>query len=621
MKRTHAMPFGAAVLDRGGVRFRLWAPSIDNVVLECAHGDGWRDHAMQRSADGWHEATLPDARAGDRYRYRMPGGLRVPDPASRRNPEDVHGPSEVVDPLAHAWRDETWTGRPWNEAVLYELHLGTFTPEGSLAAARARLAELAEIGITAVELMPIADFPGQRNWGYDGVLPFAPDGSYGTPTELKRFVETAHDLGLMVLLDVVYNHFGPEGNYLPAYCPEFFNAALTTPWGAAINFDGDQARTVRDFFVHNALYWIEEYGFDGLRMDAVHAISDDSMPPIVEEICTALQQGPGRHRHLHVVLENDLNQAHRLERDADGLPRVATAQWNDDLHHAAHVLLTGEADGYYADYAQRPLEQFGLALAQGFVYSGQPSAFRGGEPRGEPCAHLPLGAFVSFLQTHDQIGNRAMGERIDALADPVLLMAARTCVLLSPHTPMLFMGEEYGASTPFQYFCDFGAELAAAVTAGRRAEFRRFAAFADETARSRIPDPNDEATFRSSRLDARERAQAAHAEALAQTREVLRVRRTELAPRFGAGCRNHHWSCEGDALRVVWQLDAGDAKDAAAPPLLHLVANFGAAEAEVAWPPGRAIHLLRVGEAHPPGAALRLAPGGVCATLEERKDE
>ncbi|MDM0013295.1 malto-oligosyltrehalose trehalohydrolase [Variovorax sp. J22P168] len=630
MKRVHAMPFGAELLEAGGVRFRLWAPSLPQVVLELARGDGdggsWQDHAMQRLEGGWHEATLPHAAAGDRYRLRLPDGLRVPDPASRRNPDDVHGPSEVVDPRAHDWTDDSWTGRPWNEAVVYELHLGTFTPQGTLAAAGDRLADLAELGITAVELMPIADFPGRRNWGYDGVLPFAPDTSYGTPEDLKCFVERAHGLGLMVLLDVVYNHFGPEGNYLHACCPEFFNAAHQTPWGAAINFDGPEARTVRDFFVHNALYWIEEYGFDGLRLDAVHAIRDDSRPGIVEEICSALRQGPGRLRQVHVVLENDLNEAHRLERDAEGEPLAATAQWNDDLHHAAHVLLTGEADGYYADYAQRPIEQFGLALAQGFIYSGQPSDFRGGEPRGEPCTHLPLGAFVSFLQTHDQVGNRAFGERIDALADPARLLAARSCVLLSPHTPMLFMGEEYAATTPFQFFCDFGPELAAAVTAGRRSEFGRFASFGDQAAQARIPDPNDEATFAASRLDSAEREAPTQAQALALTRELLRVRRVELTPRFGAGCRTHQWSCEGDALRLVWQLDAPGTDADGAPDgkvpqaFLHLVANFGRGDAELAWPPGRVIH-LRHGDASPaPGNMLRLASGGVCAALEEFVD-
>jgi maltooligosyltrehalose trehalohydrolase len=619
MRHAHPMPFGAEMLEAGGVRFRLWAPAAPQLVLEWRRApQDWHAAPMRRSSDGWHEATLPDAAAGDLYRYLLPDGLRVPDPASRRNPHDVHGPSEVIDPRAHAWRDGGWTGRPWEEAVIYEMHVGAFTPEGSFAAAQARLADLASIGITVVELMPLGDFPGRRNWGYDGALLFAPDASYGTPAELKAFVDAAHGLGLMVLLDVVYNHFGPEGNYLHAYCPQFFNDAHRTPWGAAINFDGEHSRTVRDFFVHNALYWVEEYRFDGLRMDAVHAIRDDTKPPIVEEICTALRQGPGRYRQVHVVLENDQNEAHRLERDEQGLPVAATAQWNDDLHHAAHVLLTHETDGYYADYAQRPLEQFGLALAQGFVYSGQPSAFRGGAPRGELCGHLPLGAFVSFLQTHDQIGNRAFGERIDALADPVPLQAARACVLLSPHTPMLFMGEEFAASSPFRYFCDFEPALAAAVAAGRRGEFGRFAAFADEDARARIPDPNNEEAFLASRLRWEERERPPHDRALRQTAALLAVRRAELMPRFGGASRAHRWSCEGDALRVVWRLEPQG--EANGPAHLHLVANFGTAMQDLAAPPGRVIYPAGEAQGRSNGAALRLAPGGVCATIEEMHD-
>lgn len=619
MKHLHPMPFGAEVMEAGGTRFRLWAPAAQEVVLECRGGDGeWRATPMRRDTKGWHEAVLSEPGAGDLYRYRLPDGLRVPDPASRRNPEDVHGPSEIVDPRAYAWKDDDWAGRPWHEAVIYEMHLGTFTPEGTFTAARTRLAELASIGITAVELMPLADFPGRRNWGYDGVLPFAPDTSYGTPAELKAFVDAAHALGLMVLIDVVYNHFGPEGNYLHAYCPQFFNAAHQTPWGAAINFDGENAGTVRDFFVHNALYWVEEYRFDGLRMDAIHAIRDDSKPPIVEEICAALRQGPGRQRHVHVVLENDLNESHRLERDdVHGLPLAGTAQWNDDLHHAAHVLLTGETDGYYADYAQRPLEQFGLALAQGFVYSGQPSAFRGGEARGEPCDHIPLGAFVSFLQTHDQIGNRAWGERIDALADPALLRAARACVLLSPHTPMLFMGEEFAASTPFQYFCDFGPELAAAVSKGRREEFGRFAAFADERALASIPDPNGEEAFMASKLKWEEREQAPHDEALRHTRALLAVRHKELMPRFGGHSRVQQWSCEGDALRMVWRLGT---RGEETPVLLHLLANFGAGTTRHAAPPGRMIYSTATRQCEPAGAGMTLAPGGACASLEGPDD-
>ena len=356
--------------------------------------------------------------------------------------------------------------------------------QGTFAAAAARLPELAALGVNALQLMPLAAFPGARNWGYDGVLPFAPAACYGTPDELKALVDAAHGAGMMVLLDVVYNHFGPDGNYLHAYCPEFFNPAERTPWGAAINFDGPSSRTVRDYFLHNALYWTTEYRLDGLRLDAVHAFRDSSRPDIVCEIAQALREGPGREqpdgdRRVHLVLENNRNEARYLARDAAGRPLYATAQWDDDVHHALHVLVSGEIDGYYADYAPDPLARLGRALAEGFAYQGEHSAYRD-RSRGEPSAHLPPDAFVGFLQNHDMIGNRAFGERIDGFADARFLVAAYACLLLTPLVPMLFMGEEFAASTPFLYFCDFGPELAAAVAAGRRREFQRFAAFTDD---------------------------------------------------------------------------------------------------------------------------------------------
>ena len=622
MKREHAMPFGATVLAEGGVAFRLWAPSMSPVVLERepqgGHTKAPVEHPMLLETDGFHSITVPEARAGDPYRFRMPNGLRAPDPASRYNPNDVHGASQVIDAGAYDWHDDAWRGRPWSEAVIYELHIGTFTPEGTFTAATARLAALAELGVTTIEVMPLADFPGLRNWGYDGVLHYAPDASYGTPDALKAFVDAAHALGLMVLIDVVYNHFGPEGNYLHAYCPQFFNPLHQTPWGSAINYDGEASRTVRDFFVHNALYWVEEYHFDGLRMDAIHAIRDDSPQHIVREVTETLRAGPGRTRHIHVVLENELNESSFLERDADGKPRDGTAQWNDDLHHAAHVLTTGETDGYYGDYADAPVSQFGRALAEGFVYQGQPSPYREGETRGESSMHLPSAAFVSFLQTHDQIGNRAFGDRIHALGDPVLLRAAYACVLLSPHVPMLFMGEEYAASTPFQYFCDFGPELAEAVSKGRREEFGRFATFATDEARARIPDPNAESTFLGSKLRWEERATDPHAQWLRLIGELLAVRQRAVVPHLmgqrGAGS----FSCErevegnragGNILRVVWRLDASASS-------LHMLANFGAPTAEgIAKPPGQTIY---TSAAEPTGdATLRLARGGVCVTFQE----
>ncbi|VTU23617.1 Malto-oligosyltrehalose trehalohydrolase [Variovorax sp. PBS-H4] len=612
MNHFHTMPFGTTVLDGGGVRFALWAPAAEQVVLEL--GDAPSPHPMLRNADGWHRLDLPEARPGDAYRFRLPDGLRVPDPASRFNPDDVHGASRVVDPAAYAWQHGAWRGRPWEEAVVYELHVGTFTSEGTFAAARQRLPALAQLGITAIELMPLADFPGERNWGYDGVLQFAPDASYGTPDDLKALVDAAHGLGLMVLIDVVYNHFGPEGNYLHAYCPQFFNPKHQTPWGAAINYDGAEARTVRDFFIHNALYWVEEFRFDGLRMDAIHAIRDDSALHIVQEICQALRRGPGRERQVHVVLENDANQASFLARDTLGQPPCATAQWNDDLHHAAHVLVTGETDGYYADYADDPLAQFGRALAQGFVYQGQPSAFRGGEQRGEDASRLPLVAFVSYLQTHDQVGNRAFGERIQAIGDIALVRAAWTCLVFSPHVPMLFMGEEFEATTPFQYFCDFGPELADAVSQGRREEFGRFASFGDEAARARIPDPNAESTFAASKLRWEECDDPLHEAWRVQLGEMLALRQERLVPLLAGQCGPGRFQAENGVLRVAWTLaDTTRGEDG---PRLHLAANFGDAPVDgVAPPAGEAVYANAV--ERDDSGTLRLARGAVLVTLQE----
>jgi maltooligosyltrehalose trehalohydrolase len=607
MMHRHGMPFGAELRADGSTRFRLWAPGAASVELELAGSAGQARLAMRRDANGWHE-LVTRAAAGTRYRFVVGDGLLVPDPASRCNPDDVHGASEVVDPHAYRWRHD-WRGRPWYEAVVYELHIGTFTPEGTFAAAAARLPALAALGITAVELMPVADFPGARNWGYDGVLPFAPDSSYGRPDELKALIDAAHGHGLMVLLDVVYNHFGPEGNYLHAYCPAFFNPKHQTPWGAAINFDGDGARTVRDFFIHNALYWIEEYCFDGLRLDAIHAIRDDSTPHIVTEIAQALHAGPGRERPVHLVLENDANQSRFLERDADGRPCAATAQWNDDLHHALHVPLTGEGDGYYADYADAPRERLGRGLAEGFVYQGDASAFRGGEARGEPSAQLPPTAFISFLQTHDQVGNRAFGERLHALSDSTGERAAIAALLLAPHVPMLFMGEEWAASTPFQFFCDFGPELAEAVTRGRREEFGRFAAFADPAVRARIPDPNAPTTFQASKLDWAEREASPHRERLALVRELLALRRQQIVPRLAGARTGGRFEIANGVVCVAWPLAAG--------ATLHLALNLAEADATLPRvPPGRCLYTLNAQPAEGAGGALRMAAWSVRVTLE-----
>jgi maltooligosyltrehalose trehalohydrolase len=605
MSACHRMPFGAEHRANGTTRFRLWAPGAAAVELDP---DSAREHArlaMERNAEGWHELTTA-APAGARYRFVVGEGLQVPDPASRFNPDDVHGASEIVDPLAYRWRCPDWRGRPWHEAVVYELHIGAFTQEGTFAAAARRLRVLAELGVTAVELMPVADFPGARNWGYDGVLPFAPDASYGRPEDLKALVDSAHELGLMALLDVVYNHFGPEGNYLHAYCREFFNPKHRTPWGAAINFDGPRARTVRDFFIHNALFWIEEYRFDGLRLDAIHAVRDDSTPHIVSEIAHALHEGPGAQRQVHLILENDANQSRFLGRDARNRPLQATAQWNDDVHHALHVPLTGEADGYYADYADRPLERLGRGLAEGFIYQGDPSEFRGGALRGEPSAQLPPTAFISFLQTHDQVGNRAFGERIHALTEPPRERAALAALLLSPQVPMLFMGEEWAASTPFQFFCDFGAELAEAVTRGRREEFGRFAVFADPAVRERIPDPNAPTTFQASKLNWTETEISPHRERLALVRELLDIRRRQLVPHLAGARTGGRYEISNGVLCVDWPL--------AARAVLRLALNLCDADATLPQlPSGRCLYALGAQAAH---GALRMPPCSVYVTLE-----
>jgi maltooligosyltrehalose trehalohydrolase len=600
VRRSHAMPFGAEVRPDGETRFRLWAPTAKRVELMLGEAQ-----PMAARDGGWFE-SIARAGHGTRYAFRIDGRLTVPDPASRSNPDDVHASSCVIDPRAFEWQDGGWRGRPWHEAIVYELHVGTFTREGTFAAAIERLDALAELGIAAIELMPVAEFPGTRNWGYDGVLLYAPDASYGTPEDLKRLVQAAHARGLAVLLDVVYNHFGPDGNYLHAYAPQFFNAAHATPWGAAINFDGAQCRTVRDFYVHNALYWIEEFHFDGLRLDAVHAIRDDSRPDIVDEIARALRAGPGSERHVHLVLENDRNESRRLERDASGAPLLATAQWNDDLHHALHVIASGERDGYYADYADSPLAQLGRALAEGFVYQGQSSQFRGGRARGAPSAHLPPDAFVSFLQNHDQVGNRAFGERLHAFADPRREQAALACLLLAPQIPMLFMGEEFAAATPFLYFCDFGGALAESVRNGRRAEFARFAAFADREARERIPDPGAGSTFEASKLRWDERERPGHRERLALVRELIAARNRHLVPRLAGARASGHPEIVNGVLQVSWTMGDGAG--------LSLRVNFGGQPATI--PGARAGETIyQSGVARRPNADLHFEPGAVGATL------
>jgi len=557
-----AKPFGADILPTGGVRFRLYAPGARVVELDC--GSSGVPRAMVRGNDGFYELAVPEAGPQTRYTFVI-DGLRVPDPASRYQPGGVHGASEVIDPKAYAWRDGEWSVPPWHETIFYELHVGTFTSAGTYAAAAEHLDELVTLGVTAVELMPLAEAPGERNWGYDGVLPYAPAHYYGTPDDLRAFVDRAHALGLAVFLDVVYNHFGPEGNYLHAYAPEFYTDRYDTPWGAALDVGAPERRDIRAFFIENAIYWLDEFHFDGLRLDAVHAIYDGDERPFLRELAASVRDRIDR--TVHLVLENDGNESTLLEAGF-------RAQWNDDSHHAAHVVATGQRDGYYADYADAPIALLGRTITTGFAYQGEASRYRNLPSRGEPSAHLPLASFVNFLQNHDQIGNRPFGERITALAPDYAVRTIVAIILLAPPVPLLFMGEEWGASTPFLFFCNFEPELARAVTAGRRAEFAAFAEFSDERARERIPDPSARETFERSIVRWEERTTPPHAAWLAFYTHVLGIRKREIVPRIAGatGLRSRYDTIGATGLRARWHLHDGST--------LGLEANLGDAAAD-----------------------------------------
>ncbi len=550
--------FGTLGPIDGQTVFRLWAPSAGKVDLFIDVA-GATDHlAMEQQTDGWFTARLKlPAATPCLYSFRIDNDLMVPDPASRYQPRDVHGPSLLVAASGGSREEkQPWRGRPWRETVIYELHVGTFTPQGTLAAAAAKLDYLADLGITAVELMPLSDFPGQRNWGYDGVLPFAPDSSYGTIADLHHFIEQAHVRRLMVLLDVVYNHFGPEGSYLSVYAKPFFTDRHRTPWGSAIDFDGQHSTMVRRFFIENALFWLTEFGFDGLRLDAVHAIFDESRPHILQELAQAVQEGPGRRRHIHLLLENDGNTARYLRWQTSSGKKCYIAQLNDDIHHAYHTLLTGESDVYYSDFCRRPIDHLGRCLTEGFAWQGERSPYRQNRPRGEPSADLMPTRFVSFLQNHDQIGNRAFGERISQLTRPAALRAATTALLLSPSVPLLFMGQEWAATSPFLFFCHFEPDLAVRVATGRR---REFAAFSTSRKWKRIPDPTREETFSRSILNWQEQEGEEHRQWLLFHRQLLHLRRERIVPLLDLVCENKssYRRLGGSGLQATWPLRDG----------------------------------------------------------------
>jgi maltooligosyltrehalose trehalohydrolase len=521
------LPFGAEV-EAGGVGFRVFAEGRRRVEVAIEGGPGGlagRSFALAAEGDGFHAGRVAGVGAGTRYRYRLePGGALFPDPASRSQPDGPHGASEVVDPRAFRWTDGAWRGRALRGLVLYELHVGTFTPEGTFAAAARELERLAALGVNAVELMPVAEFPGRFGWGYDGVDLFAPARAYGRPDDLRALVDRAHALGLAVLLDVVYNHLGPDGNYLRAFAPRFFSSRRAGEWGEPPDFDGPGAPFARALVLANAAYWVEEFHLDGLRLDATQGLFDDSAEPIVAAIARRAREA-APHRRVLVIGENEPQDA-SLARPVEAGGAGLDALWSDDFHHAAVVALTGRREAYFTDYRGAPQELVSAAR-RGFLFQGQRYRWQQ-KRRGTPALDLAPERFVHFLENHDQVANAAGGRRLRALTSAGRLRAMTVALLLGPATPLLFQGQEYGAPQPFRYFADHAGDLARCVREGRARFERQFpGAVALETAGGALADPVDPRTFEASRLDPRDRETAEAAAWLALHRDLLALRRDD----------------------------------------------------------------------------------------------
>jgi maltooligosyltrehalose trehalohydrolase len=516
-----------ACVDTEGVTFRVWAPRWGRVELLLDPGlPSSRTRPLQRSNNGIFTGIFGDVAAGDLYSYVLDGAGPFPDPASRFQPQGVHGPSMVIDPRAYAWSDGGWRGVSLGDAIIYELHVGTFSPQGTFAGVTERLPYLADLGVTVIELMPVADFPGSRNWGYDGASLFAPSRVYGTPDDLRRLVDAAHDLGLAMMLDVVYNHFGPDGAYACLFSPSYLSAKHSSRWGAAVNLDDEGSRSVREFLIENAQHWVQEYHLDGLRLDATHGLIDDSPRHFVAELAARLRAASPDRSLL--LAEDDRNLTSIVgppEEGGWGLDAV----WADDLHHHLRRHTAGDTDGYYQDFSGATTD-IARTIRDGWFYRGQFSMYRQ-EPRGTDPAGVPPQRMVVCLQNHDQVGNRPLGGRLHHHVDPDVFRALSALLVFLPETPLLFMGQGWAASSPFLYFTNHHPELGRLVTAGRRAEFSRFRAFADPQAQALIPDPQAETTWASSRLLWEERAVTPHAGTLELYRTLLRLRRTEIAAR------------------------------------------------------------------------------------------
>ena len=517
-------PWGAEIRE-DGVVLRLWAPQEKRLRVELAG----RVHEMRAVDGGWFEFVADRDAIGAQYRFVLADGLAVPDPASRRQAGTVDGPSRIV--AVPASSAPAWGGRPWEEAVLYEMHIGTFTPQGTFRAAIDRLDHLADLGITFLEIMPVAHFHGRRGWGYDGVLHYAPHSAYGSPDDMRAFVDAAHARSLGVILDVVYNHFGPEGNYIGRYAPGFFRDDRQTPWGAAIDFS---SRPVRRYFIDNALYWIRDFGLDGLRFDAVEQIYDSSPRHILDEIAERVH-ATVRDRPVHLIVEDQRNDVGLLLRNEQGRPKTFTAEWNDDFHHVAHVIATGESGGHYTDFSTRLEEKLALSLARGFVFPNRGSAKVAPMTGADADTPLAPTCFIDFLQNHDQIGNRAFGDRLLDSAGEPMVKVLTAILLLSPPIPFLFMGQDYAEKRPFQFFCDYEGDLAEIIRRGRLDEARGFGGLAAGRREDELPDPNAESTFEACKLDwtalGRQPGRGWHA----FTRQLLDLRRTHIVPLLQAG--------------------------------------------------------------------------------------
>lgn len=593
--RVFPKTWGAEYVAVGEVRFRLWAPGQKTVTLRL-DGD---DTEMSESGDGWFELLATGISAGAEYNYVLADGTVVPDPASRAQKDDVNGPSLVIDPTNYDWQDTGWKGRPWEEAVIYELHIGTFTPEGTFRAAIDKLPYLADLGITMIEVMPLSQFGGKRGWGYDGVLLYAPHSAYGPPEDFKTFVDAAHGHGLSVVLDIILNHFGPEGNYLPLLAPDFFHKERMTPWGAGIAYDADAARL---YMAEAPLYWLEEFHLDGLRFDAIDQIEDISdrhmLIDIAERIRAEITDRP-----IHLTTEDCRNITDLHPREKDGSTPLFTGEWNDDFHNAVHVFATGETHAYYRDFAESPEKLVARCLAEGFAYQGEVSP-QSGETRGVDSTGQPPIAFVDFIQNHDQTGNRAEGERLISLAGDARTRVLLATLLFSPHIPLLFMGEEYGETNPFLFFTDFHGDLAKAVREGRAREFEGHAGHTGDT----VPDPNAKKTFEASKLDWQKLKSPKGRDWFEFTRDLLKLRREFVVPLLGSatGGSGKVLGTDQGYLAVSWDFPKGR---------LAIAINIGEATRPLPDMPGKAIYAFP--KMDHPERVTELSPCSILVSFEK----